>query len=180
MRPTRVIHLPTCLAAAFVLAAMPPALAQTANSRSAQPTLDGPTFARRVAACDLFEIQSSGLADARAASDDIKSFARQLIADHDKAAADLETAAQQSGMTLAVPALDRRQQAALRTLAGTKGRRFDEAFATAQMQAHREAVRMFSSYAGTGDLEPFKSFAAAQLPALQQHLAQAEKLAARK
>ena len=45
-----------------------------------------------------------------------------------------------------------------------------------QLQAHKEAVELFSEYAKDGDNSELKSWAGQTLPHLKEHLAMAEKL----
>ena len=74
-------------------------------------------------------------------------------------------------------ALDARHAAMLNQLASVPpGPRFDATYGAMQVQAHQEAVAMFAAYAQGGSSPAMRSFAQQALPALQHHLAMAQRL----
>ena len=128
------------------------------------------TFAKKVAASNTFEIQSSELAAERAQAGDVKSFAQQMIADHTKAGNEFKSTLQSANITPPPEQPDAKQKATLAKLSKAKGKSFDQAYINAQLQAHQEAVSLFRGYAKGGKTEPLKTFAAKTLPTLEQHL----------
>jgi putative membrane protein len=72
--------------------------------------------------------------------------------------------------------LDAEHKRKLDDLAKLSGREFDTAYDRAQMEAHREAVALFESYAQTGDNPDLKQWAAKTLPHLKAHLTMADQL----
>lgn len=74
-------------------------------------------------------------------------------------------------------ALDARHAAMLNELASMPpGPQFDAAYGAMQVQAHQEAVAMFAAYAQGGSDPNMRGFAQQALPALQHHLAMAQRL----
>ncbi|WP_181707236.1 DUF4142 domain-containing protein [Chthonobacter rhizosphaerae] len=178
------------LASALVMAGVTvPALSQS-TPPTTTPTMsdvpmesmkiDTPTFLRMATSSNQFEILSSRLAEQQAQDEQVKAFARQMIADHTSAGEKMRTAVQEAGLEMAsVPQseadLEVRHKEMMDTLASASGN-FDQAYVRAQYQAHEEAVRMFEAYAQNGDQSAIKAFAAETLPILQQHLAHVQEL----
>lgn len=153
-----------------------PAVAQTGDAMK----VDTPTFLRLASSSNQFEILSSRLAEQQASNEQVKAFATQMIADHTAAGEKMRAAVQQAGLQpTAMPEtegdLDARHKEMLDQIARAEGN-FDEAYVRAQYQAHQEAVRLFNSYAESGDQSAIKAFAAETLPVLQQHLAHVSEL----
>lgn len=146
-----------------------PVAAQAQTSESAQQ------FVTKVAVSDMFEIQSSKLATEKADASS-KSFAQQMIKDHAKTSNELKTIAQ--NIKAAVPvALDDEHKKKLDQLTNLKaGDEFDAAYDKMQVDAHTEAVQLFTQYSKNGDNPDLKAWAAKTLPDLQHHLEMAKKL----
>lgn len=83
-------------------------------------------FVTRASIGHLFAIEESQLAISRADDPNIRAFAQQLVEDHQKAAAALESAADGSGAAVAT-ALDADHQARVATLQSKSGADFDKA-----------------------------------------------------
>jgi putative membrane protein len=132
-------------------------------------------FATTAASSNMFEVESSKLAQKQAQRADVKSFAEKMIQDHTKASKDLEAAAKKAGIQ--VPAgMEQQHQAMLQSLQGIQRPNFDTSYIQAQFQAHDEAVQLFSSYSQSGDNAELKRFASEKLPTLKQHHSAVEKL----
>src|ERR1044072_3959822 len=78
-----------------------------------QPAKSGADFAATVASSDMFEIKSSELGLEAASSNEVKSFARQMIPDHTKSSDRLKAAAKADKVD--VPAKPDRKHAAMLT-----------------------------------------------------------------
>ena len=148
------------------------AYAQTATETPAATATtqvtDPQQFADMASSSNMFEIESSRVALEKATSDEVKTFAQHMIDDHGKAGEDMKAAAQSDGITPA-DALQPAHQAKLDELSGLEGEAFDEAYVTAQVGAHDEAVALFEGFANSGEDSALKAFAANALPTLQQH-----------
>jgi predicted outer membrane protein len=143
--------------------------AAAASSAAAQGQVNAEQFVREAAVSDMFEIQSSQLAEQKSQDQQIKQFAQRMIQDHTKAGNELKSAAQEAKVQ--VPnALDQEQKENLQQLQQANGRQFDHLYAQVQLQGHQKAVDLFQNYARDGDNPHLKQFAENTLPVLQQHL----------
>jgi putative membrane protein len=134
-------------------------------------------FANKVASANTFEIQSSELAKDHSQSQDVKSFAEQMIKDHTRAGNDFKSAVAEARI-LPPPreAPNARQQAILAKLKNAQGAAFDKAYVSAQLAAHKEAVSLFRDYGKSGRAAPLEHFAQSTLPTLEHHLSMAQAL----
>lgn len=123
----------------------------------------------------MLEVQASQLALERSANTEVKNFARQMVADHTKAASELQQiAARKNIRTPATSEVDPELQA----LKSRQGHDFDVAYvATAGPAAHEQAVQLFQREAKSGQDPELKAFARSTLPTLEHHLTMARKLA---
>jgi len=123
----------------------------------------------------LAEVALGHLAAQHGASAPVKSFGKQMIADHGKANAGLKAAAEKAGDTVpGAPSED--QQATLTKMKGLQGAEFDKAYADAMVKDHKDTIALFEKEAAKGDNGPVKTFAATTLPTLKHHLQMAEDL----
>jgi len=136
-------------------------------------------FARKVAGANAFEIQSSQLAQDRAQSGEVKSFAKQMITDHTKIGEDFKSLVQSANIPLPPGRLDAKQKAALLKLKKAKGPAFDRAYVSAQLAGHKQAVALVGKYAKSGRTPQFKELAQKTLPTLEQHLSEMTELSNR-
>jgi putative membrane protein len=131
-------------------------------------------FVTKVAIGDMFEVQSSKLA-AQKGNAEIKSFAQRMIKDHTKTTQELKSLVGKANAKLPA-AMDADHQQKLDKLQKAGGNDFNSMYATMQVQAHEEAVKLFEGYSSAGDDAQLKAWAAKTLPALKEHLEHAKKL----
>lgn len=130
-------------------------------------------FVTKVAISDMFEMQSSKVA-AQKGNAESKSFAQRMIKDHTKTSRELKG---MIGKKAKLPtALDAEHQQKLARLQKVAGDEFNSTYATMQVQAHEEAVKLFEGYSSSGDDAQLKEWATKTLPALKEHLEHAKKL----
>lgn len=132
-------------------------------------------FAMNAAQDGMTEVQIGKLATQQGASDSVKQFGQRLVDDHTKANNDLMQWASTSGVTLPTT-LDAKHQAMVDKMSRLNGAAFDKEFAKGMVSDHDKAVKMFQKEASTGGDSGLKSFAAATLPTLQEHLTMARGL----
>jgi putative membrane protein len=133
-------------------------------------------FVSEAAISDMFEIQSSQLAVARG-DDATKSFAQQMIADHQKTTADLKELVASKKVDAPLPTeMDSAHKGMLDKLNGLNGADFTKQYHADQVSAHKDAVSLFQRYAKGGRNAPLKSWAATTEPNLEHHLEMAKAL----
>jgi putative membrane protein len=119
------------------------------------------------------------MAEKKAMSPDVKSFAAMMIKDHTKSTADLKAAIAKSGQSLTLPAaLPADLQGKVDDLSKTSGADFDKTYITQQVDAHTTALGVMQGYAMGGDVPALKDFAGATSKVVQGHLDMANKLQA--
>ena len=98
-------------------------------------------FVRLVAISDMFEIESSKLAQERADTSS-KTFAARMVKDHTGTSTELKGIATKANFE--VPgALDSSHQGKLDKLKGLQGADFDKEYDSMQVDAHKDAVDLF-------------------------------------
>lgn len=135
-----------------------------------QAAMSAAEFVQTVAASDAFEIQSSELAAQRAARQDVKDFAQQMVTGHRQTTQELTQLTATNNLPAPTPQLNAMQQTSLGNLRNQTGQAFDDAYLDAQVQAHENAVRTFEQYATNGEAGPLRDWAQRTLPNLRQHL----------
>lgn len=137
----------------------------------------GQAFVNTAAASDAFEIATSKLAATNAESPGIKSFAAKMITAHTASTAKLKTAASSASPALTPdPTMTADQQKTLEELKTKMGAAFDTSYAAAQVSAHQAALDGLNNYAASGGVPQLKSFAAAIVPTVTEHLKMAKAL----
>jgi putative membrane protein len=147
----------------FVIAATLSLMASSAMAQTAPQE-----FVDKAASSGMYEIQSSEivLTDANADAD-VQAFAQKMIADHTKAAGDLQAAATKSG--LSVPAApDAKHAAMVSDLSAASDK--VSVYKKQQLDAHEEAVALHQSYGSAGTDANLKAYADATTPVLKMHL----------
>jgi len=130
-----------------------------------------PDYVANAALSDMYEIESSKIAKAKARSAAIKSFADQMIADHSATTARLKETLPKTGVAVTPPAkLDARRQALVDQLQATTPEGFDELYRQQQIAAHQEALQLHQSYARSGDNPALAQLAGEITPKVQAHL----------
>ena len=158
-----------------------PVLAQSIGEKTGvNSALDiAPTtadFVKEVAISDMFEIDSSKLAQDKGNAPE-KTFASQMVTDHTKTSTELKTLVSSGKVKADLPtALDSSHQSKLEKLKGESGKDFSSDYDSMQVSAHKDAVSLFERYAKSGDNPKLKDWAGKTLPVLQHHLEMAENL----
>ncbi|MGN7291408.1 DUF4142 domain-containing protein [Rhizobium sp. SAFR-030] len=168
------------LAAAALMAATS-ALAQSATESTGVNSVLGVApktedFVMKASASDMFEIESSKLA-LQKGNDATKTFAQQMITDHEKTTMELKGLIDGGKVKGApVTALPEDHREEVDDLAKLNGAEFDEEYIDDQVDAHEDAVDLFRRYAAEGENADLKAWAAKTLPALEHHYKMAQDL----
>jgi putative membrane protein len=159
-----------------------PAMAGNASAADGNGAIAGNTTApssapvtrdyiENAAISDLYEIQSGRIAQTKARSDEIRSFADTMIKDHGATTAQLEQTIPNSGLSLTPPSrLDARHQALINQLQTATPEGFDELYRQQQILAHEDALKLHRIYARQGDNPALAQFAADAARIVQSHL----------
>ncbi len=131
---------------------------------------------RTVMSSNLFEIESSRLAQTRSQSSAVRDFADHMVKHHTRAANRTRQVLADIGASPPPAMLEPAHQQQLDALKAVANQPFDSAFIEAQYVAHVEAIALLRDYAATGDNERLKSLAAQALAMLQGHLDQVTRL----
>jgi putative membrane protein len=135
-----------------------------------------PDFVKEVAISDMFEIESSKLAEQKGNASE-KTFASQMITDHTKTSNELKGLVTDGKVKAELPTtLDNSHQSKLDKLKSANGKDFSSDFDSDQISAHKDAVSLFERYAKSGDNADLKDWASKTLPTLKHHLDMAENL----
>jgi putative membrane protein len=164
------------LAVALLALALPAmGLAQGSQSSGppAAPSPKTENFVDTAAVANTFEIQSSQIALKKTTNKQITDFAHLMINDHKRIGDELASIAQKQNLQLP-KGLDSKSQSSLKRLQSESGRRFARTYARMMLKGHRQAVKLFQSYARNGDDEQLKEWAQQTLPTLQEHRRRAE------
>ncbi len=164
-------------------------------AKSAKPSLDAAAFRQAALSSETFEIEASRLALQRAVSGAVHRFAERMLQDHAMITAALTPnpgpTSTVAGAAPAVPAtsatvgsagsehptrMDARHTAMLNQLAALQGRAFERLYKRMQIEVHRDAVALYTSYARSGDDPTLASLARRMLPHLRTHLEDAEEM----
>ena len=137
-------------------------------------------FAKQAAISDMFEIQSSKLAEERGNAAE-KSFAANMIKDHEKTTSDLKSMVSGGELKVTLPTeLDSSHQSKIDKLKSLKGADFSSRYDSDQLSGHKDAVSLFERYAKGGDHPKLKEWADKMLPTLRHHLEMAQDLSSGK
>jgi putative membrane protein len=152
-----------------------PAGAQKAHAEHGTLAAADATFVKKAADGGMAEVALAKLAQQKAASEEVKSFAAKLEKDHTQANDDLKQLASQKNITLP-DAPSKMHQAQHDKLAALSGAAFDKAYVAAMLGDHQKDVREFSRVSTSSADADLKAFAAKTLPTLKDHLQQVQEL----
>jgi putative membrane protein len=122
----------------------------------------------------LMEVEAARLAQEKASSSEIKEYARKLEQDHTKANEDLKKLAAQKNVDLPTDMGKHAQM--LEKVKAASGDDFDKKWMKMQVQHHKKDVSEFQKATNRSMDSDVRNFATAKLPALQEHLNQAQQL----
>ncbi|MCG7508401.1 DUF4142 domain-containing protein [Mesorhizobium retamae] len=127
-------------------------------------------FVTQAASSDMFEIESSKLAQERS-DQATKTFAQQMVTDHTKTTTELKDLVSSGKVKATLPtAMVDAQQKTLDNLKSLQGDDFTKQYHADQVDAHEDAVDLFKRYSEEGEQPDLKAWAGKTLPHLQHHL----------
>ncbi|VWX47087.1 DUF4142 domain-containing protein [Novosphingobium sp. 9U] len=171
------------LASALALSIASPSLAQgmlTAADAGVSPITgtSATDYVKLAADSDMYEIQSSKLALTRSKRDDVKSFAREMIADHTQTTKALMAALKNNDRTIARPSmkLSAENAAKIALLKKAPKASFDDLYLQQQAAAHQTAWALHKGYATDGTDVALKQVASTAVPVIERHLTHAKQM----
>ncbi|HSC68265.1 MAG TPA: DUF4142 domain-containing protein [Cellvibrio sp.] len=136
--------------------------------------VDADDFIEEASAKGVAEIESGKLALEKSTVPEVKAFARKMIEDHASANRDLRALATKKNLEVADEA-ELLAKAKNYVLKQREGESFDVAYVNNQIDAHKNAIKLFKDASSSTD-EDVRRLAATSLPKLEHHLHQAEAL----
>jgi putative membrane protein len=124
---------------------------------------------------DEFQTKAAALAENAAQSAEVKAFAQKMAAEHLKLVAAATKAGEADQTDIAAAHIDGQGQNLLIKMEVLEGAEFDRAYAEAQVFMHQFAIATYKGFAGKDN--NLGRFAAATLPTIEQHYAEAMALA---
>lgn len=135
----------------------------------------GQTFARKAAVDSMAEVELADVARQQAVQESVRQYAQRLYQDHKKANQTLRAVAQQKGISLPTD-IDAKHKRERDKLGEKQGADFDADYLAAMIEEHKKGIKAFEKEAKDGKDPELKAYAAQWLPALREHLQQAERL----
>ncbi len=130
---------------------------------------DDSKFATTAAADGMAEVSAGKMAQEKAVSARVKSFAAMMVADHSKAGDELAAIAKTKNITLPTePNADQQKMAA--DMGKMSGKDFDKDYVNGMVDGHEKAVKLFTDASQNCKDADLKAFATKTLPTLKMHL----------
>ncbi len=168
--------LKTLALAAVAATCFVPAFAQDTTAPASSSMASDKTFIMMADEGNTAEISASQLALKKSKNPDIKAYATQMIADHNKLRSDMAPLATQFGVTTPQP-LNSSHRAEAKYLAGLSGSKFDKEYVKAMDQDHHKTLGLFNNEIATTANPDVKSAAQMGQPVIAQHTDMADQLA---
>jgi putative membrane protein len=124
------------------------------------------------------ELQLSMLVPKYSSDPDVKRFARRMLDDHSAAAAELKSIVGHKNVSPPDDIMDP-EHTMLKSQLQDAGAAFDKMYMAAMVKDHQQTVALFQAEVAKGGDPDIKAFAVRQIATIQQHLAEAERIAAR-
>ncbi len=134
------------------------------------------TFLAKAADAGSTEIAASKIAQTKGSTPEVKTFAESMVTDHTKVAEELKQLAASKKITVSDEP-SKPHQAEIGKLNGLDGKKFDQEYAKKiGVDAHKDAVKLFTEASKKATDPDVKAFATKTLPALEHHLQMATEL----
>jgi putative membrane protein len=150
-------------------------MAENTSASATHKTMSDTAFLAKVYSTGLFEIEASKLAKRMTEHKKVKEFADMIIADHTALNNDAATLLKQKGGIIP-DALPADLEAKMKGLKQWMGKDFEQKYAQANIDGHKDAIALFSEVSKYGDDAGVKNLATRSLPTLQKHEADADSL----
>lgn len=133
-----------------------------------------------MAMVNMAEVEMGKLAQSKSQNPEVKTFAQQMIDDHTKGLAEVQSVAQAKGITLPTE-LDAKHKAMSAKLAKLEGEKFDrEYMKVGGTASHKEALALLNKNEKNAKDADVKGLATKMKPTVEQHLKAAQQMPAAK
>ena len=134
------------------------------------------TYLKAAAQSDMAEMKMAELALQKSSNDDIKSYANQMMTDHQKTSDAAKPIAEKAGVPMPTD-VNPMQKAAYTKLKGLSGTQFDKSFAQTNVMAHKKMLSQGKAEAASTQNSDMKTLTSMQEPIVTDHEQKAEALA---
>jgi putative membrane protein len=160
----------TVIAGAVVLAlSAAPAFAAGKKQGITSKQVSDQEFVIHAAKGDMAEIELGKVAQTKASAESVKTFAKRMIDDHQRALDSLKPIAMNEKITVPTT-IDPKDQALKERLEKLSGRAFDRAYMSAMIKDHRHDVAEFRAASTKARSADVKQYASTILPSLEKDL----------
>ena len=133
-----------------------------------------------MAMVNMAEVEMGKLAQSKSQNQEVKTFAQQMIDDHTKGLAEVQSVAQAKGITLPTE-LDTKHKAMATRLSKLEGDKFDrEYMKVGGTASHKEALALLNKNEKSAKDADVKGLATKMKPTVEQHLKAAQQMPAAK
>lgn len=135
-------------------------------------------YVKLAADSDMYELESSRLAESRSERADVKAYAKQMITDHTNTSKSLMAALKNDDRTIARPSdkLSSDNAAKIALLKKAPKSSFDDMYLQQQVRAHQTAWALHKGYATDGTDPALKQVASTAVPIIERHLQHAKQM----
>jgi putative membrane protein len=145
------------------------------TATSAQSNASAKEFIEKAGTSGLAEVEMGELGAQKAKNGQVKAFAKRMVADHTQANQDLLTAIKGKGVQVPSSQTDMHKAMMEKFQQQEAGNDFDRAYMEQMIEDHKAAVELFETAADDDGLDlNLRGFAKQTLPALRDHLNQAQ------
>ena len=144
--------------------------AMAGMSGQGQASPQDKNFLKTASDGSLFEIKTSQLALQKSNSADVKSYAQQMIDDHNKLMEQMKPVAAGAGVTPPTDLVSKLHKTEYKHLQGLSGDAFDQAYIKAQLMDHQQTAQAFKTEESSGQLADEKTAATPGQPIIDDHM----------
>jgi len=150
-----------------------PSAQSTKTANGAKGSAAAAAFLKDAADGGMAEVQLAEIAASKAQRDDVKALAKMIKEDHEQANQELKSLASSKQVTLP-SAISATKKATVAKFENLSGAAFDRAYIADMVKDHRTDIAKFKKHTSDADAD-VAAFVTKTLPALEKHLAAAEK-----
>jgi putative membrane protein len=139
--------------------------------------MDNQTFVNQAASSNNFEVAAGTLATSKSQNTLVQQYGAHMVTEHTAVGKDMASLASSKGYNVPTT-LQAKEQTNINALSNLSGAEFDAQFVNMMIVSHQDAIALFQDASGSRGVNDadLRNFAANKLPALQEHLKDAQAL----